>query len=100
MGKTVLLLLGIAVSALGIMNIKGNIGTIHWYNRRRVKEEDVPKYGRAIGAGTLIMGISIIMAFVVSFWNEAAMEYAAAPGIVIGLAAILYGLFKYNRGIF
>ena len=38
------LILGLFISALGIINIMGNISTIHSYNRRKVKEEDVPKY--------------------------------------------------------
>ena len=49
-----LLLLGIALSAIGVMNIRGNINTVHDYNRRKVKPEDIPLYGKTIGAGTLI----------------------------------------------
>ncbi|MBR5947169.1 MAG: hypothetical protein IKZ82_00790 [Clostridia bacterium] len=100
MENIVLLLLGLAISAIGIMNIKGNINTVHSYNRRKVKEEDKPKYGKTIGAGTLIIGIALILSFVVSLWNESAMAYVVAPGIVVGLVIILYGQFKYNRGIF
>ena len=100
MENIVLLLLGLAISAIGIMNIKGNINTVHSYNRRKVKEEDKPKYGKTIGAGTFIIGISIILAFVVALWNESVMPYVVVPGIVIGLAIILFGQFKYNRGIF
>ena len=44
MGNLMLLIIGIAISVLGIVNIKGNISTIHSYNRRKVSEEDVPKY--------------------------------------------------------
>lgn len=46
MEHLLLLVLGIFLSVLGIVNMKGNISTIHSYNRRKVKEEDVPKYGR------------------------------------------------------
>ena len=53
MDNIVLLILGVFISLLGIVNIMGNISTIHSYNRRKVKEEDVPKYGRAVGTGTL-----------------------------------------------
>lgn len=38
--------LGVFISVMGIVNIKGNISTIHSYNRRKVKEEDIPKYGK------------------------------------------------------
>ena len=64
MDNIALLILGIFISVIGIVNMTGNISTIHSYNRRKVKEEDVPKYGRAVGTGTLIIGVSLIAAFV------------------------------------
>ena len=100
MDDIVLLILGIFISALGIVNIGGNISTIHAYNRRRVKEEDIPKYGRAVGTGTLIIGVSLAAAFFVSLRNEAAVSFIVLPGLAVGLAFILYGQIKYNHGIF
>ena len=47
MENLMLLILGLFISAIGFVNIKGNISTVHSYNRRKVKEEDVPKYGKA-----------------------------------------------------
>lgn len=55
MDNVLLLIFGIFLSVLGILNIKGNISTIHSYNRRKVKEEDIPKYGKAVGTGTVIL---------------------------------------------
>ena len=100
MDNIALLILGVFISFLGIVNIMGNICTIHSYNRRKVKEEDVPKYGRAIGTGTLIIGVSLIAAFVTAFWSEKAMSFIVIPALVIGLGFILYAQFKYNKGIF
>ena len=57
MSFEVMLILGVFISVVGIVNIKGNISTIHSYNRRKVKEEDIPKYGKTVGTGTLIIGI-------------------------------------------
>ena len=53
MVKIVLLILGVFISVIGIVNIMGNISTIHSYNRRKVKEEDIPKYGRAVNRSQL-----------------------------------------------
>ena len=92
MDNIALLILGIFISVIGIVNMTGNISTIHSYNRRKVKEEDVPKYGRAVGTGTLIIGAS--------FWSEKAMSFIVIPALVIGLGFILYAQFKYNKGIF
>ena len=100
MDNLVLLILGLFLSVLGIVNITGNISTIHSYNRRRVKEDDVPKYGKAIGTGTLIIGASLVVAFCLAFWKEVSIEFIVLPSLVIGLGFILYGQFKYNKGIF
>ena len=100
MENLMLLILGLFISAIGFVNIKGNISTIHSYNRRKVKEEDVPKYGKAVGTGTLIMGISLVLAFVASFWSELLITIIVMPAFIVGIGFILYGQFKYNKGIF
>jgi len=100
MENLMLLILGLFISAIGFVNIKGNISTIHSYNRRKVKEEDVPKYGKAVGTGTLIMGISLVLAFGASFWSELLIAIIIMPAFIVGIGFILYGQFKYNKGIF
>ncbi len=100
MDNLMLLILGLFISAIGFVNIKGNISTIHSYNRRKVKEEDVPKYGKAVGTGTLIMGISLVLAFVASFWSELLIAIIILPAFIVGIGFMLYGQFKYNKGIF
>ena len=100
MDNIMMLILGLCISVIGIVNIKGNISTIHSYNRRRIKEEDIPKYGNVVGAGTLIMGLSLVLGFIVSFWNEEIKGFIIAPAIIVGLGLMLYGQIKYNKGIF
>ena len=100
MDNIAMLILGVFISALGIVNIMGNISTIHAYNRRKVREEDVPKYGKAVGTGTLIIGASFVVGFAVSFISELLMAIIILPAVIVGLGFILYGQFKYNHGIF
>lgn len=100
MENIILLILGLCISVIGIVNIKGNISTIHSYNRRRIKEEDIPKYGKIVGAGTLVIGVSLVLGFIVSFWSEEAMGFIVAPAIIVGLGLMLYGQIKYNKGVF
>lgn len=100
MDKIMMLVLGLFISVLGIVNISGNISTIHSYNRRKVREEDVPKYGKAVGTGTLIIGISFVLGFIAAFWSEVIMGIIILSAIIVGLAFILYGQIKYNHGIF
>lgn len=35
-----LLIFGICITILGIFNLKGNISTIHWYNRLKITKEN------------------------------------------------------------
>jgi len=41
----ILLILGLCFIILGIVNIKGNISSIHWYNRRKITQETSKQYG-------------------------------------------------------
>lgn len=100
MDNIMMLILGLCISVIGIVNIKGNISTIHSYNRQRIQEEDIPKYGKIIGTGSLIMGLSLVLSFIVSFWNEEITEFVIAPAVIVGLGMMLYGQIKYNKGIF
>ena len=100
MGNLMLLILGLFCSVIGIVNIRGNISTIHSYNRRKVKEEDIPKYGRAVGTGTLIVGLAMVLGYIVSFWSQTAASGLILLALVVGMGFILYGQFKYNKGLF
>ena len=101
MEEIILLILGVFISVIGIVNMTGNISTIHTYNRRKVTEENAPKYGKAAGVGTLIIGVSLIVDFVLVLLDFlAVVPFVLILAIVVGVAFILYGQFKYNKGIF
>lgn len=101
MKSIVELVLGLFVIALGLANIMGNISIIHWYNRRRVTEEDAPKYGRVVGTGIVIMGVGLVISyFVMTFWSEHIADIIVLVMGIGGFLVALYGQFKYNKGIF
>ena len=100
MENIMMLILGLCISVIGIVNITGNISTVHSYNRRRVKEEDIPKYGKVVGIGTLIIGLSLVLGYILSFWNEEIMGFIIALAVIVGLGLMLYGQIKYNKGLF
>lgn len=96
-----LLGLGAIISSLGIFNLRGNIGSIHWYNRRKVTKENQLPYCRCVGLGTLIVGLSMILSGIVQAF--AGMEVGGIiiiVGFMVGLPLIVYAQFKYNKGIF
>lgn len=96
-----MILLGLLLTMLGISNIRGNISSIHWYNRKRVTKENQGAYGKWIGTGTVLIGGSLVITGVLELLNE--KEYwflILLIGIVIGLSLMIYAQFKYNKGIF
>lgn len=96
-----LLALGVILVILGIFNMRGNIASVHWYNRRKVTKENQKPYCLAVGLGTLIIGITIFTAGIIqAFIDVETSAFVMLGGIVVGLSLILYAQIKYNRGIF
>ncbi len=95
-----LLVLGILISIMGIVNCTGNISTIHSYNRRNVKEEDIPHYGKAIGIGSLIIGLALIVAYILKLTTNLPTEPIILPAFIVAILVMLYGQIKYNKGLF
>ena len=99
---------GIMISVLGVINMTGNISSLHWYHRQRVTEEDRKPFGRLVGGGTLIIGISMIIFGVLYFIYEktqlAPLAFIApitvVVGTVVGIGVSFYAMIKYNKGIF
>lgn len=96
-----LIALGVMLIILGAFNLKGNIATVHWYNRRKVTKENQLPYCRLMGWGTLIIGAAMVISAVVqALVSIEAGSWVILAGIVIGLALILTAQFKYNKGLF
>lgn len=95
------ILLGIILFICGVLNIRGNISTIHSYNRRKIIKDDIPKYGKCMGIGSLIIGLSLIIAGVLEVvFKTSVFDYLILFCIVIGVIIMLYAQIKYNKGIF
>ena len=93
--------LGIVFILLGIFNMCGNIGSIHWYNRRKVTKENQKAYCLVMGLGTLIIGITLIATTIVQVLVGVEQgAFVILGGVVIGFSLMLYAQFKYNKGLF
>ncbi len=93
--------LGVILIPLGIMNIRGNISSIHWYNRTRITEETRKPYGKLMGIATLVIAISLMLTglFLLLIENQL-VHFIGVAGCIIGVVIMLYAQFKYNKGIF
>ncbi|MBO7214373.1 MAG: hypothetical protein J6V66_02635 [Clostridia bacterium] len=102
------LVIGVALIVIGILNFKGNIKTMHAYHRKRVKEEDILPYGRLVGIGTMIAGVSIMIVGSGGYVSDVTGNkvYGLVSAIVgvaliaLALVLIIYAMIKYNKGIF
>lgn len=101
-------LLGIIICVFGIINMSGDISSLHSYHRQRVTEENVKPFGRLVGLGTLIVGVSVLIySFFILAFELTAVEILPVigaaimlVGIAVGLAVSFYAMKKYNGGIF
>ena len=100
--------LGILVSILGIINMTGNISSLHWYHRQRVTEENRKPFGKLVGLGTLIIGLSmIVFGILFLIFEQTQLQAFVVIGvielivsIIVGMLVSFYAMKKYNGGIF
>ncbi len=103
-----MLAFGILICIIGLINMSGNISTLHRYHRHRVAEEDKKPFGRQVGIGTLIFGLTAVLCsllLLIGHLTEltflsgvgfAILGVSVLPAIVIIFRAII----KYNKGLF
>ncbi len=99
---------GILCVLLGILNMRGNISTLHRYHRHRVSEEDRLPFGKRVGLGTVIIGCSMLAFSLFSFVaDHTETELFILIGTVILILGLITGLLitframlRYNKGIF
>ena len=107
-GPIVTAIVGIVCIALGISNRKGNINSLHSYHRERVKEEDRLPFGKAVGLGMIIVGVSLIVYGVFTaaaiLADITALTFVGMVimgiGFAVGIAIAFWAMKKYNKGIF
>lgn len=105
-----LIMLGFAalLIVIGILNMRGNISSLHSYHRHRVSEENRLPFGKRVGLGTIICGVGVVTYAVFGFMAETTdIALLSVVGVAIlivciavGLALSFYAMIKYNKGIF
>ena len=99
---------GVICIVLGIINMRGNISSIHSYHRSRVSKEDILPFGKKVGLGTIIMGVGVIIFSILSaitFYTENNIlmligTIIMIASFIVGIALSFYAMKKYNGGIF
>ena len=102
------MIIGALCIVIGVINICGNINTLHSYHRHRVRPQDVKKLGVSVGIGMLFCGggtISLGTGFLVFDITELAIyTILGAVAFVIlfiaGTVISIVSICKYNKGLF
>ena len=106
MAGIAVIVVGVIVAVLGIINMTGNISSLHWYHRKNVTEENVKPFGRMVGLGTLIIGVAVALyggVLALFAENEPVVLISTVlmfVGIIVGIVITFRAMFKYNGGIF
>ena len=102
------IIIGIVIIIIGCFTMKGNVSLIHSYHTKRVKKEDIKRFSKLMGIGTIIVGNGIIIKEILSIINVVNInlnlihvgDFIMIISLVLGISFMLYALFKYNKGIF
>ena len=102
------ILIGIILSVIGGINLKGNISTLHSYHRKRVSEENRLPFARLVGLGTILCGCGVtvfgVLNFVALQMHSSALTLVGTVvlivSLVLGIGLNFYAMIKYNGGIF
>ncbi len=103
-----ILIVGIVCVLTGILNMKGNISSLHAYHTRNISEEDKLIFGKKVGLGIIICGgslmvnggLSAIALYVGNPIFETIGKGLMIVGLIAGLGLPFYARKKYNKRIF
>ncbi len=102
------MILGAFITVIGILNMNGDVRSLHKYHRHRVAPEDIKTYGKLVGAGTLTCGAGLIVFGIFElisklmsvFFITIVGSVILIVSVVIGLVIMIFSMIKYNKGIF
>lgn len=102
------MILGVFMIVIGILNMNGDVRSLHKYHRHRVAPEDIKAYGKLVGIGTLTCGGGLvafgIFELIAELLSAAFLTLVGSAllivSVVIGLIIMFFAMFKYNKGIF
>lgn len=108
MGVLTPVFVGVILIVLGIINMTGNISTLHSYHRERVTEENRKPFGRMVGLGTILVGVGVVLEGAMMFLalkvqNDAFVIVGIVClviFVVVGITLNFVAMKKYNGGIF
>ena len=107
-GFIVSFIVGVVCVMIGFLNRKGRIEMLHSYHRHRVEKKDRVPFGKKVGLGMILVGVSIMVysaLSAVTLLTEQDVYSSVGTavfgvGILLGLGIIVKAMNQYNKGIF
>lgn len=101
-------IVGVICVIIGFLNRKGRIEMLHSYHRHRVEKKDRVPFGKKVGLGMILVGVSITVysaLSAVTLLTERDIYSSVGTavfgvGILLGLGIIVQAMNQYNKGIF
>ena len=83
--------LGVVCIVIGVLNMKGNISMLHAHHRKRVSEENRLPFGKMVGAGTIVIGIGLILGGIFFGLYDYLQNktYETVGGILLGVGGLI-----------
>lgn len=107
-GGIICFVIGLGMLIVSILCFFGNIKMFHYYHIQNITEENRKPFARHMGAGLLIIALSIIASGVFMILYEISSNflysnlsfYTILGGVVIGVIILFFTTKKYNITIF
>jgi len=104
----VVIFVGATLIVLGFKIRKGQLGSVHSYHTQRVREIDRLVYGKRLGLGIIVSGLSVVVTGgTIIAANVTGNRMIMMGGLVVLVIGLTVGLMlcvsaqmRYNKGIF
>ena len=108
LGVMTVWVVGLMLVVIGMINMKGNISSIHWYHQQRVTEENIKPFGRLVGGGTALIGGALVVGGgLLALADRLSLPWLVIVAVIlmvvcfiVGMILSFYAMIKYNKGIF
>ncbi len=99
--SVVMFVVGILFVCIGIRIHQGDTKLIISYHQKRIREEDLPEYGRAFAKGIFLLALTFFVSGLTALSGKIVVsDVILFAGCALSIA-ILYGVQRrYNKGLF
>lgn len=97
----VMFVIGIVFVFVGIRIHQGDTKLIISYHQRRIREEDLPEYGKAFAKGIFLFALTFFVSGLTALFGKIVVsDVILFAGSVISIVVLYVVQRRYNKGLF